>query len=121
MNPELLDLVYELKDSLSKEPRIVKLEELEEEMNNSIEVARLASKKEVAVDELNFALNHFKDDSEEVKNAQRKLSEAKKELDTHPLVKAYMEQYKIVRSYYNEINDILFSIINKDKCGGCHK
>ena len=116
MTQEILDLVYRLKDSLSKEARIVKLEQLEEEMNNSLEVARLASKKEIAVDDVNFALNHFKDDSEEVKNAKRKLSEAKKELDTHPLVKAYMEQYKVVRNYYNEINDILFSIINnKDK------
>lgn len=118
---ELLELVYQLKDSLSKDPKIVKLEEIEDKMNNSLEVVRLASKKEAATDDYNFALSHFPNDSKEVLDAQTKLSNAKKELETNPLVKEYMEQYKIVRQFYNEINDILFSIINKDKCGGCHK
>ncbi|MCR5308930.1 MAG: YlbF family regulator [Bacilli bacterium] len=119
MTEELLDLVYKLKDSLSKDERIIKLNELEERMNNSFEVASLASKKEVASDDYNFALTHFANDSKEVEEAQKKLYEAKRELDLHPLVKEYMEQYKIVRDYYKEINNIIFSIINKDKCGGC--
>lgn len=119
MTEELLDLVYKLKDSLSKDERIIKLNELEERMNNSNEVACLANKKEIASDDYNFALTHFSNDSKEVEVAQKKLYEAKKELDLHPLVKEYMEQYKIVRDYYKEINDIIFSIINKDKCGGC--
>ena len=119
MNEELLDLVYKLKDSLAKDSRIIKLNELEEKMNNSIDVVKLASKKEAASDDYNFALSHFAKDSKEVEEAQKKLYEAKKELDLNPVVQEYMEQYKIVRDYYKEINDILFSIINKDKCGGC--
>ena len=119
MNEELLDLVYKLKDSLAKDSRIIRLNELEEKMNNSIDVVKLASKKEAASDDYNFALSHFAKDSKEVETAQKKLYEAKKELDLNPVVREYMEQYKIVRDYYKEINDILFSIINKDKCGGC--
>ena len=119
MNEELLELVYKLKDYLSKDSRIIRLDELEEKMNNSPDVARLASKKETASDDYNFALNHFAKDSKEVEEAQKKLYEAKKELDLNSVVQEYMEQYKIVRDYYKEINDILFSIINKDKCGGC--
>ena len=119
MTEELLDLVYKLKEYLSKDSRITKLDELEEVMNSNNEVARLAIKKEAASDDYNFALSHFAKDSKEVESAQKKLYEAKKELDMHPVVKEYMEQYKIVREYYKEINDILFSIINKDKCGGC--
>ena len=119
MTEELLDLVYKLKETLSKDPRIIKLDELEDKMNNSNEVAKLAIKKEAASDDYNFALSHFAKDSKEVESAQKKLYEAKKELDLHPIVKEYLEQYKIVREYYKEINDILFSIINKDKCGGC--
>lgn len=121
MTEELIDLIYRLKDSLSKETDIIKLEALENEMNNSTEVAILASKKENASDDYNFALTHFSQDSEEVQVAQKKLYEAKKELDTNPLVVKYMAQYKIVRNFYDQINDILFSIINKEKCGGCHK
>ena len=121
MNEELLDLVFKLKESLSNDPKIKKLEELENKMNNSLEVAKLASKKEIMSDEYNFAISHFDENSKEVSEAQKNLYEAKKELDLHPLVKEYIEQYKIVREYYNEINDILFSIINKDKCGGCCK
>lgn len=121
MTEELYDLVYKLKDSLSNDARIKKLEELEERMNNSIDVVKLASKKEEASDNYNFALNHFDKESNEVIEAQKKLYEAKKELDLNPLVKEYMAQYKIVRDFYDEINEILFSIINKDKCGGCNK
>ena len=55
MNEELLDLVYKLKDSLAKDPRIIKLDELEDKMNNSNEVAKLAIKKEAASDDYNFA------------------------------------------------------------------
>ncbi|MCQ2088143.1 MAG: YlbF family regulator [Bacilli bacterium] len=121
MTQDLLDLVYQLKESLSKDPRIVELDKLEDEMNNNLEVIRLASKKEAATDDYNFALSHFSEDSKEVKDAQAKLSLAQKELNTHPVVVKYMNQYKVVRDYYNEINSILFSIINKDKCGGCHK
>ena len=121
MTEELLNLVYKLKESLSKDEEILKLEELENKMNNSLEVAKLASIKENASDNYNFALNHFKKDSEEVEIAQKKLYEAKKELDLNPLVVEYVNQYKIVRDFYNRINEILFSIINKDKCEGCSK
>lgn len=118
MDNELLELVYKLKDSLSNDPRVLKLNELEEKMNNSLEVAKLASKKEAACDEYNFALSHFAKDSKEVEEAQRKLYLAKKDLDLNSEVKEYMEQYKIIRDLYKEINDTLFSIINKDKCEG---
>ena len=118
MTEELLDLVYKLKETLSKDPRIIKLDELEDKMNNSNEVAKLAIKKEAASDDYNFALSHFAKDSKEVEEAQRKLYLAKKDLDLNPEVKEYMEQYKIVRDLYKEINDTLFSIINKDKCEG---
>lgn len=119
MNEELFDLIYKLKDSLANDPEVKKLEELEEKMSNSLDVAKLANKKEIASDEYNFALSHFDEKSNEVIQAQKKLYEVKKELDLHPLVKEYMEQYKIVRNLYKEINDTLFSIINKEKCGGC--
>lgn len=121
MTEELLNLVYKLKDSLSNDARVLELEKAENEMNNSIDVVRLASKKEEATDNYNFALAHFDKNSSEVEQAQRKLYEAKKELDLNPIVINYMKQYKIVRELYSEINDILFSIINKDKCEGCIK
>lgn len=121
MTEELLNLVYKLKESMSKDPRIVKLDELEEAMNNSPEVIKLVIAKEKASDDYNFALSHFDKDSKEVADSQKKLYSAKKELDLNPSVADYMTQYKIVRDFYSEINDILFSIINKDKCGGCRK
>lgn len=121
MTEELLELVYKLKESISKDTRVIELEKIENQMNNSIDVIKLASKKEQTSDDYDFALSHFDKTSKEVEEAQKKLYEAKKELDLHPLVESYMNQYKIVRNLYSEINDILFSIINKDKCEGCTK
>ena len=121
MTEELLELVYKLKESISKDTRVIELEKIENQMNNSIDVIKLASKKEQASDDYDFALSHFDKTSKEVEEAQKKLYEAKKELDLHPLVESYMNQYKIVRNLYSEINDILFSIINKDKCEDCNK
>lgn len=122
MEEELISQIYQLKNALNSDKRVKDLEEAEKEMNNSVEVALLAQKKEEAADDYNFALSHFKKDSEEVIKAQKALYKAKLALDEHLLVANYTKKYIVVRDLYNEINDILFSIINKDKCtGGCKK
>ena len=61
-----------------------------------------------AQDEYNDALRHYKEESEEVKKAQKTLFEKKKALDEHPLVQAYLKAYKAVREVYEEIQQTLF-------------
>ena len=109
MAKDLYSLAYDLKDALKDDPRIKALEEAEEKMNNNEEVIALAYQKDLACSLYSDALNHFSEDSPEVKKAQKELYEKKLALDNHPLVREYLEAYKKVRELYIELNDTLFS------------
>ena len=109
MAKDIYSLAYELKDVLNDDPRIKALEELEKKMNNDEEVIALAYQKDLACSLYSDALNHFKEDSPEVKKAQKELHEKKLALDNHPLVREYLNLYKSVRELYSEINEVLFS------------
>lgn len=114
---DIYSLSYELKDLLTNDPRIIRLNELEKKMNESEEVMALAYQKDLAVTEYSDALNHFAKNSEEVKNAQRNLHLKKEALDNHPLVRDYLKAYSEVRDLYFELNDILFSNLNLNMKG----
>ena len=109
---DIYSLSYELKDLLTNDPRIIRLNELEKKMNENEEVMALSYQKDVAVSEYSDALNHFARDSEEVKKAQHNLHIKKEVLDNHPLVKDYLKAYSEVRDLYYQLNDILFSNLN---------
>ena len=109
MAKDLYSLAYELKDALKDDSRIKALEEAEEKMNNNEEVIALAYQKDLACSSYSDALNHFSEDSPEVKKAQKELHEKKLALDNHPLVREYLSLYKSVRELYSDINEVLFS------------
>lgn len=116
MNETILDKTYSLKETLKNDERIIKLNELEKKMNESEEVMALAYAKDVACDNYSEMSRLFKDDSEEVKEARKRLSLAKEKLDSHPLVKEYVAQYQVVRELYSETNKILFSSFSPSLC-----
>ena len=116
MEKDIYQLATTLKERLSNDERIKKLEALEEEMNNDKTVMSLAYAKDVASSEYSDILNHFSSDSETAKKYQTKLYEAKKSLDEHPLVREYLKAYKEVRELYSEINAILFNDLSADLC-----
>ena len=111
---ELYQKIEELKDLLNHDERIIKMLEAEKRMNESEEIQLLSYKKDLASSEYSDILNHFDRESEAAKKYQKKLYEAKKALDEHPLVREYMSYYIQVRDLYNEINDILFSHLEED-------
>lgn len=108
MAKDIYETAYELKDLLSQDERIKRLNELEQKMNNDNEVIALAYQKDLAVSHYSDTLNHFPEDSEEVKKAQKELYEKKLALDTHPLVREYLDAYKEVRDLYIQMNALLF-------------
>ena len=112
MMKDIYETAYELKDLLSQDERIKRLNELEQKMNSDNEVIALAYQKDIAVSNYSDILNHFSEDSEEVKKAQRELYEKKLALDTHPLVRQYLDAYKEVRDLYIQMNALLFDGLN---------
>ena len=109
---DIYSLSYELKDLLSQDERVVLLDKLEKEMNTNEEVMALAYQKDLAINNLSDAINHFGENSEEAKNAQHELFLKKEALDNHPLVRQYLKAYQEVRELYFNLNDILFSNLN---------
>lgn len=118
MNSSLNEKVEILKESLAADSRVVRLNSLEEKLNTNEEVMVLSYKKDAALVEFEDALKHFKEDSDEVKLAQKKLYEAKKALDLYPLVQEYNKAYKEVRILCNKINNELFLDFAKKYRGG---
>ena len=112
MAKDIYETAYELKDLLSQDERIKRLNELEQKMNNDDEVIALAYQKDLAVSNYSDILNHFSEDSEEVKKVQKELYEKKLALDTHPLVRQYLDAYKEVRNLYIQMNALLFDGLN---------
>ena len=102
-------LAGELKDLLDNDERIIRLNKLENELNNNEEIMALSYQKDLAVSAYSDALNHFANDSEEIKQYQHELFLKKEALDNHPLVKEYLKAYSEVRDLYFQINEILFN------------
>ena len=102
-------LAGELKDLLDNDERIIRLNKLENELNNNEEVMALSYQKDLAVSSYSDALNHFANNSPEIKKYQHDLFLKKEALDNHPLVKEYLKAYSEVRDLYFQINEILFN------------
>lgn len=116
MKESIYNLAYKLHDDLIKDPRIIKLNELENKLNNDNDVIRLVIAKDTANDKYIEMKKYFKDGSNEVDNALKDLVKAKKELDSHPLVREYLDSYSKVRDILLYINSNIFNIINSDFC-----
>ena len=102
-------LAGELKDLLDNDERIIRLNKLENELNNNEEVMALSYQKDLAVSSYSDALNHYANNSEEIKKYQHELFLKKEALDNHPLVKEYLKAFSEVRDLYFQINEILFN------------
>ena len=107
---------YALKELMETDERVIKLKKDEEEMENNEEVMRLSYIFSCAQNEYNDILKHFKVDSEEAKKYQKKLYEAKTNLDSHPLVRKYLQSYQEVRLIYNKIQKEIFKPFNNHEC-----
>ena len=84
MANDIYNLARELKEMLDHDERIIRLNALEKELNNNEEVMALSYQKDVAVSSYSDALNHYAQDSEELKKYQHELHLRKEALDNHP-------------------------------------
>ena len=116
MDERISELTYKLKEQLDNDPRIIALNESEKKMKESEEVMALSYRKDVALDHYNEMLKYYSDNSPEVIKARQDLALAKKELESHPLVRGYLSNYQQVRILFEQVNESLFSLLNNDMC-----
>lgn len=109
MNELLLSKIYDLKEAIDNDPRIILLKEKEAIMENNDEVMLLSYYYSRAQDDYSDALKYYVEGSEELKEYQRKLFKAKEKLDSHPLVQDYLKAYQEVRLMYENIESTLIT------------
>ena len=108
MDEHIYYLLQDLKDTLDNDPRIIRLNETEKTMNQNEEVMLLAYKKDLANSEYNDLLKAFKEDNEQVIASRKRLLDAKNKLESHPVVKEYLDAFKEVKMLLYEVNKTLF-------------
>ena len=116
MNEEILRLTHQLKALLESDPLIIDLKRAEEAMENDKDVMDLSVKQGKAAEWYYDSKKYNGNDSEETKKALKAYAEAKKNLESHPLVRDYLEAYQKVRLLYDGINKELFSYLNLEMC-----
>lgn len=116
MRNETYQATLELKEKIKTSEEYLDLLKKEKEMESNQEVMALAYQVDQCSSFYSDVLSHFPEDSIEVKEARQKLYFAKKALDEHPLVEAYLKAYQKVRLILEEVNDILFKDISIDLC-----
>lgn len=116
MREETYLSLMNLKELLKNDSRIISLNETEKEMENNQEVQLLAYKKDMLVNEYNDMLRLFEDNSEEVKKARHNLYLAKRELESHEVVREYFKKYTLVRNLLEDIEELIFEGLETRLC-----
>ncbi len=109
MEDVLMSKIYQLKECLLRDERVLDLEAKEKRMEQDEEVMVLSYRFNCAQNDYNDALRHYEEGSQELLAYQKKLYESKKALESHPLVQDYLKAYKKVRELYHEMESVLFA------------
>lgn len=112
---DIHDKILELCKYIKNDENRIKLKEASINMENSDEVQALAYKYSVSQHDYSVALNHYDENSEEVKKAQKELFICKKKLDEHPLVKEYNKYFILCNEPLRYLEYNLFSLISNKK------
>ena len=115
MDEHIYSLANNLSETLNSHPLIIKLNELEKELNDSFEVYNLSNKKDECLEKYTRLKETLGENHKDTLNALKELKEAKEKLDNFPLVKEYLNVYNQVRDIYLEIDNILFADFRKGK------
>jgi len=113
---ELLSSTFQLKQLLDDDKRMQRLSIIECELNQDLHVLKLSQVMQQRADAYAASM-----ESESLsKAAQQQLHLAKRELESHPLVRRYYEAYRPVRELFDLIQTELFAPFNLHICGEDH-
>ena len=115
---DIYQKIDEISEILKKRECVTNIKEIESKLEKDEEVIKLVIAFENAQREYSSSLNHYDENSKEVREYQRYLYEKKLELDSHPLVKEYYSLLKEVNEPLRYLEMKLLSLfkINKGSC-----
>lgn len=111
MELRTIELINKLSDDIKKRTEYIEFALINEQINNNIEVAKLANLKEKAIMEYEDALNHYDKNSPEVLECSKKMSETIYNLNNNELVKLYNIKLEKLNKLLKEIDKELFSFL----------
>lgn len=109
MNEQLMELATSINKELNHHPLIIEVKRLEKVMEENENFMRKVMALEYITSEYNDALKY----NLKVENIQKRLFEAKYELDTLEVVRNYRSAYKKAQEYLDEISKTIFKDISK--------
>lgn len=106
---DIIALAYDLKTTLEQEPCVVRLESLNQALNKEQELLRLSEEFHALQLDYERLWELYGDEHPQLLSVQKKLHQLKLTIDTHPLVKTYLEAYRDVRHLYQRLQKDLFT------------
>ncbi len=103
----IISHTYDLKDTVENHPLVVDLSIKEKNLDNHPDIKWLAKQYQEAQENYQYFWT-INPDANQTIEAQKRLSEFKLKVDSHPLVLAYVQQYALVRKLYDLVNAELF-------------
>lgn len=116
MTQDIYELLAQLKDALKNDERIIRLKQIENELENDDEVKVLAYQLDCASREYNDALKIYDIEHDISKEKQKNLYNKKIKLDSLEIVKKYNKAYREVYDLYNKINEEIFNPLSPSLC-----
>lgn len=116
MDKTLIESLYQFKDMIAHDERIILLNQYEKEMMDDDEVMKLTYNKDECNRQYEDVLRFHDEMDECVKEKRNKLITSKDKLYSHPLVKRYLKQYNEVNNLYIQINEIIFANFTENFC-----
>lgn len=109
MDEKLIELLNTLNEKLLTHPLIKEVKDTEKRMENNEEFMR----KVMALENISAEYNDAIKFNLPLNELQKRLFEAKYQLDTLDVVKEYRQKYKKAQEYLDEISKLLFANISK--------
>ena len=119
MNNKLLELEDKLINELNNLPSREVLKEIENKIMEDEECRKLIDIFQCAQDDYNFYIKSFGEKHEFTINAQKKLYEAKLNMDTNPLITEYNKTLRDINEPLRYIEFNLISLFQRKKGHSC--
>lgn len=115
---EIITLAQNLKDHLESDERVLKLNELDQALNQNQTLLLLTETYQRSQNNYQSMWESFGDDSPQLLRARAELHQVKIQVDSHPLVRDYLKAYGQVRELYSKIQLEVFALF-KSHPPGC--
>ena len=119
MENKLIKLEEELIEKLNSLPEREKLKEIEQKILSDLECRKLIDIFQQAQDDYNFYLKSFGENHQYTKTAQKRLYEAKLQMDEHLLIKEYNSLLKAINEPLRYIEYNLISLFSRKRGHTC--